>query len=155
MIRNLTLPVLAAATLLAASTADARGPGFRGAPPSAEEIETRLDERFSNLDTDGSDDVTLSEFMAHEGPERPRRRHRGEPDPEAMAEAQARLFELLDTDADGVVSVTEFEGLRAARKTVRKERMFDRLDANDDSVITRDELPNPAERRGGRWHGRG
>ena len=155
MIRHLTLPVLAAATLLATSTADAGGPGFRGAPPSAEEIEARLDERFSNLDTDGSDSVTLSEFMAHEGLERPRRRHRGEPDPEAMAEAQARLFELLDADADGFVSVTEFEGLRAARKTVRKERMFDRLDANDDSVITRDELPNPAERRGGRWRGRG
>jgi Ca2+-binding EF-hand superfamily protein len=50
-----------------------------------------------------------------------------------------RGLKKMDTDADGNISRSEWKG---------KEEMFNRLDANHDGMLTRDELRDARQRRG-------
>lgn len=91
-----------------------------------EEVEAFRADRFATFDADGDGALTEEEWIAgHETLARDR---------------MNRRFGQLDGDGDGTVSADEFDAGR------RPMTMFDRFDANDDDVLTEDEV-----RRG---HGR-
>jgi len=81
---------------------------------------------MSRLDTDGDGMVSQAEFDA------------GRPD----------RFATADTDGDGQVSAEEFQTAALAaieqRRLQRIARMFDRLDADHDGVLTEQEAQAPA-----------
>ncbi|HEX4159551.1 MAG TPA: hypothetical protein VHY79_13855 [Rhizomicrobium sp.] len=54
-------------------------------------------------------------------------------------EISARVFQRLDRDRDGKLTLAEFAG--------SQERLFTRLDKNNDGVITEDELASPRRSR--------
>ena len=64
-------------------------------------------------------------------------------DIEAYQEAR---FNNIDTDGDGMISLAEWETNFAEdaseRKKSRLASMFDRMDANDDEMISAEELPS-------------
>lgn len=70
-----------------------------------------------------------------------------------MAERRAaHAIGRLDSDGDGALSLAEVE----ARLGDRPGRMFDRLDANGDDMVTREEAMRMARRHGhGHHHGGG
>ena len=67
-----------------------------------------------------------------------------------MANRTADMIKRQDTNGDGQLSLEE---LTAIGGEDRMERMFDRLDADDDGTITKAELEDMDGKRGG--HGRG
>ena len=118
------------------------GGGFGGGPGGAmfgmldsdgdgqitrEEVEAFRADRFAIFDADGDGAVTEEEWVAgHEVLARDR---------------MTRRFSQLDSDGDGTVSQSE---LNAGRGPTT---MFDRLDANDDDVLTEDEVRRQHGRR--------
>jgi len=76
---------------------------------------------FSTLDADGNGEVSLTEMQA-----------RGD----------AR-FEEADTDGDGFLSVEELEAASRMRASTRVERMMTRMDANEDGMLSPDEMTSP------------
>jgi len=65
-----------------------------------------------------------------------------------MGENDPEIFKRLDTDGDGKLSSTEFgmQKVHEAARSVMHESMFARLDKNEDGMLTRDEMPDPATR---------
>jgi len=76
---------------------------------------------FATLDADGNGEVSLSEMQA-----------RGD----------AR-FEAADTDGDGFLTASELEAADQQRAGDRAARMMERLDADDDGKLARDEMKGP------------
>jgi len=76
---------------------------------------------FSTLDADGNGEVSMTEMQA-----------RGE----------AR-FEAADTDGDGFLTVEELEAASRAQASTRVERMMTRMDANEDGMLSADEMTSP------------
>lgn len=75
------------------------------------------------------------------------RMHRmGPPSAEERAETDKALFAALDADGNGALSPEEFGRHHEAMMQVHRDRAFDRLDANKDGVLSKDELPSPADR---------
>lgn len=58
----------------------------------------------------------------------------------------AAWFNSIDSDNDGMISLAEWEasieGKDSERMSSRMGKMFDRIDVNDDEMISSDELPN-------------
>ena len=79
---------------------------------------------FDELDTDSDGMITAEDIAAY----------------------QEARFNNIDTDGDGMISLVEWEtnfaGESSERKKSRIARMFDRIDGNDDEMISSDELPN-------------
>ena len=73
---------------------------------------------FEELDADGSGEITSDDFAA----------------------LRERRFAELDTNGDGSVTKEEFTAANMARSAERAERMFDRLDADGDGVLSQDVL---------------
>jgi len=65
---------------------------------------------------------------------------------EFNAASQAR-FANTDLNADGYLSTDELENARAARKSEKQARSFERLDVNGDGVITQDEYSTSINNR--------
>ncbi|MDE0177932.1 MAG: hypothetical protein OXP36_04985 [Gammaproteobacteria bacterium] len=61
-------------------------------------------------------------------------------------EARNRDFATADTDSDGQLSADEYGDMPATLKATRQSEMFNRLDADDDGVLTPGEFPSLAER---------
>ena len=140
------------------------------------EAETAIAAVFADIDTNSDGYVTQEEMKAHhdarraemrerrqaraesaEGSDRPQRRAGNrEANPERMEARRARMAEraaerwaTIDTDSDGQLSLVEF--------TAARIQHFDRVDANDDGVITADEAEAAREamkERRGQWRGR-
>jgi len=90
----------------------------------------RATRRFAWLDTDGNNSLSIEEFQAGKPPagKRPKRK-----------------FSRFDLDGDGMLSRTE--------ANAPKIKKFERLDTNQDGVITAEELSQaPSRHRGGRHH---
>ncbi|MCK0150647.1 EF-hand domain-containing protein [Marivita sp. S6314] len=129
-----------------------------GTAVSAQEAGGREDRRaemFARLDTDKNGSVSAEEFAAG-----------------------ANRFARLDTDGDGLLTAEELAAGgqdRATRKAARMierldsnddgmlseaeiearrdpSRMFDRLDANDDGVVSEEEFAEARMGRGGKRH---
>lgn len=58
----------------------------------------------------------------------------------------AELFKALDADGSGQVSATEFEALHDVARKLAQDKVFDRLDANDDGKLDSNEYPPFAQR---------
>ena len=99
---------------------------------TADELMAFGDSRFTDADTDGNGELTKAEMEAA-----------------ALARFQENLgyrtqvaLAKLDKDGNGTVSKDEMEGMM---KGPRPEKMFQRLDANNDGAISEDEFAKLAE----------
>ncbi|ADM08703.1 hypothetical protein PB2503_03132 [Parvularcula bermudensis HTCC2503] len=118
-----------AVTAFAAAFASAQPPMERGgmAPMARADVETRLEERFADLDQNSDGYLEASEAAAPA-----RDRYAGMK--KRMAKGrEAMSFEALDTNDNQVVTPTEFAAPALAS--------FDRLDRNGNGVIDEEERP--------------
>ena len=70
----------------------------------------------------------------------------GPPSAEERAQMHKAVFAALDADGNGSLSPEEFDKHHEVMARMRHDRMFDRLDANKDGVLSRDEMPSPTDR---------
>ena len=118
------LGVALVASLPLATVAEARGND--GRTPAA----------FAEIDADGDGAVTRAELRAF-------REGRG-----------ARRFDAMDADGDGFLTPEEMTTAARTRAEERVRRTIERLDADDDDRISRQEAQaGPDRGRGGRHHG--
>jgi len=102
-------------------------PGSGAAIAQADDTDRRGIPSFETLDVDGSGEITASDIEA----------------------LRAERFAEIDTDGNGEVSEAEFIARAQEQASDRATRMFERLDADGDGVLSRDVL----ESRGGRGMG--
>jgi len=153
--------VLLAVTAGAVTAQDSTSPGPQSGPKSGrfaamdtngdgqispEEMRAQAEKRFGAADADGDGKVTVEEMVAHmEAREEARRAERRQ----RMAE---RMLERADDDKDGALSVAE---MMPPERT--QARRFDRMDANDDGMISEEEFARArhhGRRDDGEHHGR-
>jgi Ca2+-binding EF-hand superfamily protein len=142
-----TITTLSSAIILSLTVNVAiAGPGGHGRPGprlmdfdlnqdgsiTGDEVQAVLTERFTGADTDGDGLLTQDEMsIAHE---------------QLRQEHAAQRFAELDTDKSGLVSVEEFQAAMPSvggRHGNRAERMFSRLDENNDGSLSEAEMSNP------------
>lgn len=93
-----------------------------------------LSKNFSDLDSDGSGDLSSEEMAAMAPPPPPK-------DQAPSTELADALLSALDTDGDGVISSDELNtGLTSAGSTADSKEVFSALDKNEDGNISADEL---------------
>ena len=154
-----TLAVVVAGLAIGAAIADSRGAGPMGGRGG-------MDERpsFTELDTDGDGNVTIAEMRARSAARFAEADTDGDgklTSEELVAAASARtaeraaarmgrMIEWRDTDGDGMLSLAEMGGDAGPK-------MFERLDADDDGMISEEEFSAMQERgkmgRGREGHG--
>lgn len=135
-----------AAGITLAATVDAReGRLARADMPTFEQLDANADgsitlaeveaartagagERFAATDTNGDGALSADELIAAAGEAREGR----------MAERVATRIERADTNGDGVLQADEIQS-RGEGRGPNVERMFDRVDANDDGAISEEE----------------
>lgn len=119
-----------------------------------EEMQAAPQRRFEAADTDGDGKLTAAE-LTEARMEQARRR--------IEAKVQ-KMLKAMDKDGDGVLSAEEMgPAARAeARAEARRDRMFDRFDADDDGAVSRAEaeeamamMQQHRKGRGERMGGRG
>jgi Ca2+-binding EF-hand superfamily protein len=128
----------AAATTQHGSRLDVNGDGN----VSFTEMQQRMAERFRQMDTDGNGQFTRAEYDAYRAAH-PRRGNR--PQAQGGDHQQRRgldFFSRLDADSNGSVSLAEF----SAKTTARMQRM----DANHDGTVSREEYLAGRQNFGGR-----
>lgn len=147
----------------------------RNGKDRAERQEERRADLFARLDADKDGSISREEFDAgmkardeREHRHHDRAEHRGEGRDEMrgmhremrslmregmtldsftelMQKRATARFEALDKDGKGEVSVAGF----TSRAADRAERMFARMDRNDDGVVTKDDLPHRGDKHRG------
>ncbi|WLH14212.1 XopAW family type III secretion system calcium-binding effector [Pseudomonas hefeiensis] len=94
-----------------------------------------LSDNFSDLDSDGSGDLSSDEIAAMAPPPPPPR------DQAPTTELADALLSTLDADGDGEVSSEELSnGLASAGSTADSQEIFSALDENEDGTVSLDEL---------------
>lgn len=120
---------------------------------SAAEAASAREQAFTKIDADGDGKISQEEFTANQHKQMQRRqeamRKRME---EHRQNRAARMFDVQDSNDDGVISSEEFLS--------RGEKRFARVDRNEDGFISRDEIKrhgygqrSGGHRRGGHHHG--
>lgn len=119
-----------------------------------EEMTAKRTSMFTDADTDGNGELSIEELNASANANAQRN----------ISEHTKKMMEKLDTDGNGSLSKTEIEarensqGQGKGKDRGRNfEKMFDRVDANDDGKITEDEFAAMGERghKGGERGGQG
>ena len=138
---------LASALLIFAAAAQAE----RRGPISLDEAEAHAAERFTAFDADGDGRISADEFNAADvRPPRfmPRGHRRG-----PWSDGGGPKFDEIDADGDGAISREELDAARSAGhrqgkpdKAAMKERLFARLDADQDGFLSQAEFGEPVER---------
>jgi Ca2+-binding EF-hand superfamily protein len=114
-------------------------------------IEARASERFAAIDANDDGQVTLDEFKAAKpghgpmgamgkGKRRMQRHMGGHKGAGGKGEQNGDLFAALDADGSGEISEAEFANRKAVHKAMRAERRFNKLDTDNNQVLTADEL---------------
>ncbi|SDZ23833.1 Ca2+-binding protein, EF-hand superfamily [Jannaschia faecimaris] len=89
---------------------------------------------FEEVDADGNGEITQDEMRA-------------------LGETRrAARFDDADTDGDGFLTAAELTQASQANFEARSARMIERMDADGDGQISRDEMDARMERRGERFH---
>ena len=142
-----------AAGMALAATAEARGERTGPMMPTFEELDAdangsvtlteietaltaRAEAQFAERDTDGDGALSADEMMAGANAERAER----------MAERIARHIERADENGDGLLQQSELQAQADNRRGGNFDRMFDRLDADEDGVLTAEEFAEARER---------
>lgn len=99
------------------------GMALTGMSAQAQQINDRPD--FATLDVNSDGQLTQDELAA----------------------AGAARFATIDTDGNGTISVEELATQAEGRAADRAARVLGRLDANEDGVLSQDELPQRDGRR--------
>ena len=89
---------------------------------------------------------------ASAGPERDGNED-GQSKREAAAAFRAEAFRAADKDADGYLSTAEFAELPALMAALRRQRTFERLDADGDGQLMQEELDSAKWRGVGAFSG--
>jgi Ca2+-binding EF-hand superfamily protein len=111
------------------------------------EVEQRIDERFNTADVDSDGQLSEAELAtikpAHHKMKRKHKRMHKQDHPDTGA-----MFDVLDADGSGELSKDEFtaEKHRAARKQLKTEQRFAKLDANNSGSVERHEFGGRLER---------
>lgn len=100
-----------------------------------EEMTRHRQARFASADTDGDGKLSPAEMEAAAM--------------ERMKARVANMIERFDTDGDGFLSADEMP------RPKRGDRMFDRVDADDNGSISREEFTKVRAMRKDRGHGHG
>lgn len=148
------LPVSIAVAVCVTAAALAANAGLKDRfPIDLAELQAKAEERFDAADADGDGLLSADEFAAADLREafayRRYRRHdrRGEQARvEGQDEQREDVFAAADADGDAQLSKDEFDALPAAARAVRQRRLFERLDANQDGMLTPAEFPSRASR---------
>ena len=121
-----------------------------------EDLQARTARRFARADADGDGRVTPEEFAAtrmDRGGRRAGDADRGARRRDGQAERRRRggpfgeaAFDAADADGDGQLSREEWRELPRAARAAARERMFARLDANDDGALEASEFGPGMER---------
>lgn len=106
-------PIVVTSVLAAALAIGAAGMAMAKEGAAGKERPT-----FEMLDSNGDGQITMEEMQAR----------------------RAVRFEQNDTDGDGKLSKAELEAAAAEQSKKRVERMFNRMDANDDGFIEQSEM---------------
>ncbi|MGP1352189.1 MAG: hypothetical protein ACTS1Z_02605 [Parasphingopyxis sp.] len=104
---------LTASVLAIPTIANAQDTGARGEPMTRAQMESRIAERFTAADADGSGALSRDELDAYRATRR--------------AERQSRRFARMDSDGDGEISVAERNAAqmrRIERRGVRRSDMI-------------------------------
>lgn len=99
-----------------------------------EELQGAAAAQFAKVDTDGDGLLSADELTAARA--------------EAAEARVARMVERLDTNEDGGISLAELQVVRRGGDQM-SERMFGRIDADDNGTISAEEFEQAQERRGG------
>ena len=125
--------------------------GERRGPISIAELEAHAAERFAAIDADGDERISSDEFNAADV--RPPRFMRRGHHSRSKGDGQGPKFDAIDADGDGSISRDEFDAARSAGhrggkpdKAAIKERLFSRLDADEDGYLSEAEFAQPVER---------
>ena len=132
----------------------------RRGPVSIAEAEARAAERFATIDADADERISADEFNAADVrlPRFMGRGHHGH----SRGRGPGPKFDDIDADGDGAISRDEFKAAKSrshrrgkpgrhdsgdkANKADRKERLFARLDADEDGYLSLAEFNKPVER---------
>lgn len=160
--KTLTLAFVAAATVAASAHAEPHKDRF---PISLAEMEAKAEQRFNQTDVDGSGTIDLAEFENAKMPPRGHgghKKHRASADAdgqkrdgrhgrgkrkEMRAAVKAEIFAIKDTNNDGSISKEEDNAADSAaiKKLAMKRAMFNRLDKDQNQLLSAQEMPNPAK----------
>ena len=145
------IAIIAAAFLVGPATAQNESIGHTVAPPIPSQMQNPYIQRFMELyDTNHDGKVSLQEILSDQGRlfgaididsdkklsiEEIRRRGRL-----LQMWRTTTLFDLLDTNGDGVLTISEINA--------PTQRWFTRYDANHDGVLEPNEIPDRSQRWG-------
>lgn len=62
--------------------------------------------------------------------------------------SQEDVFQQRDTDADGKLTLIEFKGKRQGEKATKATKKFEKMDANGDGSVTREEFDATKGKKG-------
>jgi Ca2+-binding EF-hand superfamily protein len=62
--------------------------------------------------------------------------------------SQDDVFQQRDTDADGKLTLIEFKGKRQGEKATKATKKFEKMDANGDGSVTREEFDATKGKKG-------
>jgi hypothetical protein len=137
MFGRLTAAVLAA-SIPALALAQAPAETDEAKPVTRTELSSRLDEDYSDLDTNKDGKVDPAEINA-------RLVKSAEAEIELIKKERDAAFAKIDTDGNGSISRAEFDA-RAKLPTMKEPNakpFLDRFDANKDGTISKDEFRAP------------
>lgn len=144
--KRMILTVLMAGTALTATTAMAEGRGGREAPSFAdldvdgsgaitkEDMIAHAAARFAEIDTNGDGSVTVEEMVAH-----------AQRDNDRLQSRMEKMIEKRDENGNGTLEAGEM-----SPEEDRLDKMFDRIDADENGEISEEEFEDMQGRRGGR-----
>jgi Ca2+-binding EF-hand superfamily protein len=137
MFGRLTAAVLAA-SIPALALGQAPAETDEAKPVTRTELSSRLDEDYSDLDTNKDGKVDPAEINA-------RLVKSAEAEIELIKKERDAAFAKIDTDGNGTISRAEFDA-RAKLPTMKEPNakpFLDRFDANKDGTISKDEFRAP------------
>ncbi len=102
---------------------------------SWEEAWEHIQRRFVEADANRSGGLSLEEWLAAQGPGRPPRPDRPQPDPQRQRDRRTAMFRAIDSNRDNQVTLMEIRPVA--------ESWFRAFDANGDGAISAEELPRP------------